>query len=294
MLFKQPPMRQIFSILFVSLFFVACQKEAENVQEQALAAQSINDVSYGSDAAQRMDVFLPGGRTTAATKAIVVIHGGGWISGDKADMNEYLPTIKQQLPDYAIFNLNYRLGAFPATNPFPTQENDIKAAVEFILGKAGDYKFNTDKLVLLGASAGAHLALLQGYKQASPKVKAIVSLFGPTDMAALHDFYPANSLSQIAIRSLMGGTPAMNAPLYQSSSPIHFVTAQSAPTLLLHGTADPIVPFEQSTTLKSKLESVGVNVKMVSYANAGHGDWNKATFDNAFAEIVSFVKAKNP
>lgn len=287
-------MKQVFSFLFVSLFFVACQKETDKVAEQPLPEQSINNVSYGNDAAQRMDVFLPGGRTRTATKAIVVIHGGGWISGDKADMNPYLPTIKQQLSDYAIFNLNYRLGTLPATNPFPTQENDVKAAMAFILSKAEEYKFNTEKIILLGASAGGHLALLQGYKQASPKAKAIVSLFGPTDMAALHDFYTANSLEQTAIRLLMGGTPAANAPLYQSSSPINFVTTQSAPTLLLHGTADPIVPIAQSTALKTKLEATGVEVKMITYPNAGHGDWDDATFAKAFTEIVNFIKAKNP
>lgn len=287
-------MKNFFPILFLSVFFVACQKEAQEVIEQPLAAQSINDVSYGADAAQRMDIFLPGGRTSAATKAIVVIHGGGWISGDKADMNEYLPIIKQQLPDYAIFNVNYRLLALPATNPFPSQENDIKAAVAFIMAKASEYKFNTDKIVLLGASAGGHLALLQGYKYATPKVKAIVSLFGPTDMVALHDYYAIDPQLQTGIRLLVGGTPAANAVAYQTSSPINFVTAQSPPTLLLHGTADPIVPITQSTALKTKLETAGVNVKMVSYANAGHGDWDDATFDNAFGEIVNFVKAKNP
>lgn len=287
-------MQKIVAFLFLSLFFVACQKETTENVEQPLAEQSFSDISYGSDAAQRMDIFLPGARTTLATKAIIVIHGGGWISGDKVDMNPYLPIIKQQLPDHAIFNLNYRLAALPSTNPFPAQENDIKAAMAFIISRAAEYKFNTDKVVLLGASAGGHLALLQGYKNNSPKVKAIVSLFGPTDMVALHNSYPANSLNQVAIQLLMGGTPATNAPLYQSSSPLNYVTTQSAPTLLLHGTADPIVPIAQSTALKTKLETAGVEAKMVTYAGAGHGDWNQATFDNAFAEIVAFIKAKNP
>jgi acetyl esterase/lipase len=285
-------MKQVFSLLFVSLFFVACQKEEQQVIEQPLAVQSINDVSYGADGAQKMDVFLPAGRTSTATKALIVIHGGAWISGDKADMNQYLPTIKQQLPEYAIFNLNYRLGTSSA-NSFPAQENDIKAAVDFIMNKAGEYKFNTTKTVLLGASAGGHLALLQGYKQTSPKVKAVVSMFGPTDMAALYNSYPPGSLTQIALQVLMGGTPASNASLYQSSSPVNFVNAQNPPTLLLHGTADPIVPIAQSTALKARLETSGVSVKMVTYQNAGHGDWDDPTFAKAYAEIVSFLTANN-
>jgi acetyl esterase/lipase len=284
-------MKQLFPIFFLSLFFVACQKEAAKVAEQPLAEQSINNVSYGNDAAQQMDIFLPGGRTITATKAIVVIHGGGWISGDKADMNQYLPIIKQQLPDYAIFNINYRLGT--VLTPFPAQENDVKAAFAFILNKAGEYKFNAAKTVLLGASAGGHLALLQAYKQTSPKVKAVVSLFGPTDMPALYQSYGAGSLPQQALQMLLNGTPATNTALYQSSSPVNFVNAQNPPTLLLHGTADPVVPITQSIALRTMLETNGASVKMVTYNGAGHGDWDDATFANAFAEIVNFMKAKN-
>src|SRR5687767_4111363 len=128
-------MKQVFSFLFISLFFVACQKES-TVAEQPLAEQNINDASYGTDPGQRMDVYLPADRTTTATKALIVIHGGAWISGDKTEMNPYIPIIKQKMPGYAIFNINYRLASLPSTNPFPTQENDVKAAVEFILNKA--------------------------------------------------------------------------------------------------------------------------------------------------------------
>src|SRR5215203_2258122 len=199
-------MKQIFSVLFLSLFFVACQKETTTT-EQPVAEQTIDNANYGSDPSQRMDIYLPAGRTTTTTKAIIVVHGGAWISGDKTEMNQFIPVIKQQLPEYAIFNINYRLGILPSTNPFPTQENDVKAAVDFIMTKASEYKFNRDKLVLLGASAGGQLALLQAYKQTSPKVKAVISLFGPTDIAALYNAYPAASLSQTALQLLLGGTP---------------------------------------------------------------------------------------
>lgn len=288
-------MKHLFSILLVSLFFIACQKEEKIVEQpQALTEKNIMSVSYGTDTAQRMDIYLPANRTTTATKAIVIIHGGGWVIGDKAEMNQFIPVIKQQLPDYAIFNINYRLGALPATNPFPTQENDVKAALNFIVNKAAEYVFNTNKLALLGASAGGHLALLQAYKNTTPKIAAVVDLFGPTDIAAMHTFYASSPINQLALQLLLNGTPSTNAALYQSSSPINFVTAQSQPTLILHGTADPIVPISQSTALKTKLETVGVYTKMVSYTGAGHGDWNTATFADAYLQIVSFLQAKNP
>jgi len=287
-------MKQFFSLFFVALVFVACQKGTDNTADQPLAEQTINNVSYGSDTAQRMDVYLPQGRTTTSTKAIVMIHGGAWISGDKVDMNQFIPTIKSRLPEYAIFNINYRLAALPSTNTFPTQENDVKAAVNFILSKAGEYKFNTDKAVILGASAGGQMALLQAYKNSAPKFKAVVDFFGPTDMTGMYNAYPSGSINQLGIQLLMNGTPATNASLYQSSSPINFVSTSSQPTLILHGTADPIVPIAQSTALKAKLEAAGVYVKMITYTGAGHGDWDQATFNDAYNQVIAFLMDKNP
>lgn len=289
-------MKNILLLLFTASFFVACKKEdSDTPVETPLPEQTMNNVSYASnDTAQRMDVYLPAGRSTTATKAIVIVHGGAWVSGDKTEMNQFIPVIKQRLPEYAIFNINYRLAALPSANAFPTQENDMKTALNFIVSKASEYKFNTDKLCLLGASAGGHMVLLQAYKNATPKVKAVVDLFGPTDMAGLYTSYASSPINQLGIQLLMGGTPTTNAALYQSSSSINYVSAQSQPTLILHGTADLIVPYAQSTTLKTKLETAGVSVQMVTYIGAGHGDWNAATYDDAYNKIVSFLQAKNP
>ena len=286
-------MKKLFSLFFLFVF-VACQKGTDNTADQPLAEQTINNVSYGSDTAQRMDVYLPAGRNTTATKAIVMIHGGAWISGDKVDMNQFIPIIKSRLPEYAIFNINYRLAALPSTNTFPAQENDVKAAVNFVFGKAGEYKFNTDKAVILGASSGGHLALLQAYKNNAPKFKAVVDFFGPTDMVGMYNAYATGSINQLGIQLLMNGTPTTNASLYQSSSPLNFVSASSQPTLILHGTADPIVPVAQSTALKAKLEAAGVYAKMITYTGAGHGDWDQATFNNAYDQVISFLMDKNP
>lgn len=292
-------MKKLLPFFFISLLFVACQRDVSSGNtpaEQPLPEQTFNNVGYGTDTAQRIDVYLPAGRTTTATKAIILIHGGSWISGDKADMNPFVPVIKSRLSEYAIFNINYRLGvaALPPLNAFPAQENDVKAALTFIAGKAAEYKFNTDKTVILGASAGGHLALLQAYKNPAPKLKAVVDLFGPTDMADLYTFYASTPVTQLGLQLLMSGTPATNAGLYQSSSPINFVSSSSQPTLVLHGTADPVVPYAQSTALKTKLESNGVYVKMITYTGAGHGNWDAATFDDAYNQMISFLKDKNP
>lgn len=75
------------------------------------------DEAYGTDATQKMDVFLPEGRSTATTKVVVLIHGGSWSSGDKSDFTDYFDTLKKRVPGYAIFSINYRL-ATGTTNFF--------------------------------------------------------------------------------------------------------------------------------------------------------------------------------
>ncbi|MEO5562456.1 MAG: alpha/beta hydrolase [Chitinophagaceae bacterium] len=81
-----------------------------------------------------MDVYLPANRNTGSTLVLILIHGGGWQEGNKSDFDPFVASLQQRLPGYAIFNVNYRL-AGNGTNLFPSQENDIKATVEFIYGK---------------------------------------------------------------------------------------------------------------------------------------------------------------
>lgn len=159
-------------IIAVAIFLFSCKKEKVNNPPPASDAEKTElNVSYGTDAKHKMDMYLPAGRTTSGTKVIILIHGGGWSSSDKAELSVYVDTLKRRLPGYAIFNINYRL-ASGTTNLFPTQENDVNAAVGFIYAKRNEFVIS-DKFVLLGNSAGGHLSLLQAYKYTSPvKIKA--------------------------------------------------------------------------------------------------------------------------
>ena len=118
------------SLVFFSTFFISCNKEInDDILNNTATAKTLLNVSYGSNASQAMDIYLPANRSTTSTKVIVLIHGGGWTTGDKNDPL-FLPTVdtlKRRLPGYAIFNINYRLSATPYFL-FPTQEMDVKAA----------------------------------------------------------------------------------------------------------------------------------------------------------------------
>lgn len=277
-------MKQLLAVLLFSLFLVSCQKESDPapVSEE----QTQLNVSYGTDPQQKMDVYLPAGRSTASTKVMIMIHGGGWTQGDKSEFTAYVDTLKKRLPGYAIFNINYRL-ATGTTHFFPTQENDVKAALDFIYSKRNDYKIS-EKWVLLGASAGGHLALLQAYKYNSPvKIRAVVDFFGPTELTNMYNF-PSNPLIPLLLTQVTGGNPTTHATLYQQSSPMSFVTAQCPPTIILHGGADIVVAPSQSVMLRDQLQSVSAPQQYVFYPTESHG-WTGANMVDSFDKITVFL-----
>ena len=277
---------KLFLVSIFSLLVFSCKKS--DVGSGPLAAKTMINVAYGADPTQNMDVYLPANRTATSTRVIVMIHGGGWNAGDKTDMTEFVDSFKSRLPDFAVININYRL-ALNSTTLFPTQEMDVKAALQYIINHSAEYVIS-QKLVLVGASAGAHLALLQGNKYSTPiRPKAIVSLFGPTDMADMYN-NPTNPLVSAGIVSVIGKTPTQDPLIYSNSSPVNFVTSASPPTILLHGGVDPLVKASQSFTMKNLLQSAGVINQYVFYPTEGHG-WVGANLKDSFNKIQAFILA---
>lgn len=281
-------MKTILTLLISMSLLTSCQRnETVVVSEKNLPAKTIHDVSYGKDTAQRMDIYLPANRSGDSTKSIILIHGGGWNGGSKNDFTAYIDSFKRRMPGYAIFNINYRL--VNGSNLFPTQEQDVKAAVDFIVETSINYHINKNKIVLLGASAGGHLALLQGYKYNNPEVVAIIDFFGPTDLVAMFE-KPWHPYVPFVLQMVTGTTPSQNLKLYKESSPVNYVSTHSAPTLILHGSNDQVVNVSQSKSLKEKLDKAAVKNELVIYPGKSHG-WYGETLSNSFDRIEEFLQA---
>ena len=287
------------SSLLALVLFASCSKSDNGgggtppPTPTPVAAATTLNVAYGADPLQKMDIYLPANRTVTTTKVIIMVHGGSWIGGDKNDFNVIIDSLKKRLPDYAIFNLNYRLAALPATNVFPAQELDVKAAVEFIYSNR-TANLVSDKFVMMGASAGGHLALLEAYKYQTPvKIKAVIDFFGPTNMATMYSDYASNPPGQFGIFALMGNTtPTANPIFYAQSSPITFATTATAcPTIILQGGTDVVVYPTQSSTLRDKLTLATVVNQYVYYPMLGHGPWDAATNTDAMNKIQPFLAA---
>lgn len=279
-------MPKLASLLLFMTLITSCAKPGSAAPDGAsLPARTLMNEPYGGDSAQKMDIYLPAGRTKAATRALVLIHGGSWTSGNKSDLTAYIDSFRRRMPDVAIFNLNYRL--IRQGVPFSVQEEDIRNAVATIRGAADEYVFNPNEVILLGVSAGAHLALLEGYKRPAG-IRAIIDFFGPTDLVAMYR-QPWHPMIPFLVQSVTGTTPDEQPKLFEDASPIFHVGAGNPPTLIFHGLRDGIVSPEQSRALAAALKRAGVRHQLITYPEAGHG-WVGADLSRSFDSVEAFLK----
>jgi len=262
------------ALVFSVVLLVSCSEEPALVPIPNLEFSSKLEVAYGDDPDQVYDIYLPADRTFE-TKVMIVVHGGGWRAGDKADLDGYKDFMVEQLPDIAVVNINYRL-ADENNPPLPMQINDITSVVDHLRNNQQEYQIGTD-LGLLGASAGAHLSLLWSYVlDHRDEVKMVCSIVGPTNLA---DEAYLNSDNQ-ALTDLFAPFGDTIEEL-EEASPLHRVDKNSPPTLLFYGGKDPLVPTSQGVDLDAKLQELGVEHEFTLYPDAGHGWTGDDLFDTA-------------
>ncbi len=251
-------------------FITSCTKDPE--PEPVLEEKKIENAAYGDDARHRMDVYLPEGRDEK-TPVVVLLHGGFWTSRDKSDFT----VIQQQLMANGIasVNLNYRYVS--ATNNYTGLMADVGAALAYVKGKASEWGIRDKGFHLAGVSAGAYMALQYGYSERKPdEIRSVVSISGPTGLStiSLAGSATLGPLLTTSISHLVGAplptgpTDPIMAMYIQASPDFHLATA--IPTLLIHGTADELVPFAMAEDMKAKLDGANVANQMVPLEGGKH------------------------
>ena len=226
----------------------------------------------------RLDLYLP--RADHPAPLLVWIHGGAWMHGDKSDP-PVLPMVDE---GWALASIQYH---FSHEALFPAQIHQCKAAIRWLRAQATRFGFNAERIGVLGASAGGHLAALLGtsngqaalegdlgeHRDQSSAVQAVVDLFGPTDFARLSD-HPSD-LDHAAPDSpeglLLGGAVADHPDRVAMANPITWISDDTCPFLILHGRADMIIPWQQSRLLADALADNGSHVEFRLLGQAGHG-----------------------
>jgi acetyl esterase/lipase len=228
-----------------------------------------------------LDLHLPEG--DGPFPVIVWLHTGAWVSGDTSGG----PAVRQASRGYAVASVEYRLA--PKWT-FPAQIHDAKAAVRWLRANAARYKLDPERIGVFGASAGGHLAALLGTTADRPEledltmgnaafsssVKAVVDFYGPTDLLQLSAHalpcMPMNPDSPFAPTSLFIGCAIQDCKeKTNAASPIRYVSEDDAPFLILHGTADCLVPWQQSVLLHDALKRAGLQSSLHLLEGAAHG-----------------------
>lgn len=278
----------LFIILVITLQTsnVSCSKDSENHQEQPLIEEVFLNVSYGNNPLQKFDIYLPANRSNEKTKVIVLIHGGGWVEGDKADMSFLIPIIKLRHPHHAIVNMNYVL-ANATTPAFPNQFLDVGAVINKLTNEKNELQI-LPEFALIGTSAGAHISLMYDYVyDLDNKVKMVADIVGPTDFT--DPFYTSNPGFTILLAALVDENAYPQGTNYSEVlSPALQVSNTSSPTLLFYGNTDALVPLSNGVTLNNALNTAQIDHRFTVY-EGGHGDWAAADIENMLTQINDYV-----
>jgi len=259
----------------------------------AAFADNQADIEYArvGDVSLKLDLHRPQGERPPL---IVYVHGGAWRGGSKEDV----PIGSLLERGYAIASVNYRLSTQAV---FPAQVHDIKAAIRFLRANAGVYHINADKIVIIGSSAGGHLAALVGvtngvkalegtvgeHLEQSSDVQGIVSFFGASNLQTILSQSTEHGLSVRipALKLLLGDTPDKKPELARLASPVAHLDKKDPPLLLLHGDADPQMPPQQSDELAKGYRELGLPVTMIVMPGSRHG--GAEFYDDERTVIVS-------
>jgi len=252
--------------------------------------RKLSDISYGDDKENKMDAYLPSDYEGA--RVIVYIHGGGWTGGDK---NEFPSPMIEELVGrrgYIVVSMNYRL-VHDGQNHFPAQIEDVSRLLSFINKNSRKYHYRDHEFVLMGGSAGAHLAMLYAYGYDSAKqVKAVVDFWGPSDLSD-KAVRSENKDADSKVVNLLGVTDPQD-PLCIAASPLLRITKESGvPTILFHGAEDPLVNVSQAEKMYQKLLSLGIPAQLQIYPHEKHGLGADAAID-AFGKTLTWLEKYYP
>jgi acetyl esterase/lipase len=227
------------------------------------------------------DLYAPKDRRDVP--ALVAVHGGGWVQGARSAFQYWGPYLAAR--GVALFSIGYRLATKSKTYPEAVQ--DVLAGVQFVRGKAGEFGIDPQRIGLMGASAGAHLAALAAlggatfagsyprdpFAAISTSVKALVAVYGIYDVLAMWTSYQVQGGAQNNIQKFLGAAPMENRQLYFDASPVSYATYANnkAAVLLVTGTEDDLVDRKaQTEPFQLALKQAGFFVRPCIIHGAPH------------------------
>lgn len=270
---------------------------AARVQSQYQVAANVTYLN-ASGTESKLDVYRRRDVTTPQ-KTMVFFHGGGWVVGSKE--NSFMSTIPWFEMGWNVVNVGYRLLRVAEA---PAAVEDVQCALRFLVTNAKTYNVDTSKIVVMGESAGGHLALAAGMIPESagfsnicagggfnanettvPKAAAIINWYGISDVNDMLIGGP--NPRSYAVQWL--GSNANRAETAKRVSPLTYVRAGLPPILTIHGDADPIVPYTHATRLHDALKAAGAANELFPVVGGGHGQFKPEERARAYVKIREFL-----
>ena len=236
------------------------------------------DVAYAPGVA--LDVFQPD-EQDGPVPAVLLVHGGGWRSGDKDSWADEARTLVAGTGWVAV-TVDYDLDA---AEPHRTQPDDIRHAVDFVRANAAGLGVDPARIGLLGSSAGGHLAMLVATTTGG--VRAVVSWAGPSDLPRLVSSPGGDQLVKDLAARYNGAALDEEPARWIDSSPVAHVDPADPPMLLVHAAGDPVVPVDQLDSMRDALVDNGVEVETLVFAGTAHASELK---DRAWGRSVGFLR----
>ena len=249
----------------------------------------------------KLDVYRPWRDSTARRPVVLHFHGGGWVAGNRE--SRALAALPYLQMGFAVVNVQYRLANVALA---PAAVEDTLCALQWVGRNAERYRFDLERVVTTGDSAGGHLALATAmippdsplanqcasteptwsgpYQNAAPKVKAVVNWYGITDVA---DMLQGPHIRSYAV-AWFGSLPGRS-DLARELSPLTHVRAGGPAVFTIHGDADKLVPYAHGLRLKSALDKAGVSNVLHTVKGGGHGGFSAEQQVGIFGEIQAFL-----
>lgn len=254
------------------------------------------DVVYGTagDTPLALDLYLPANERRPPL--VVYLHGGAWMNGDKSQYPAFLVE-----HGFAVASLDFRS---TLVAKFPANVHDIKAGIRFLRAKANEYGYRAERIAIMGASSGGHLAALVGvtnrnaelegtegeHADHSSDVQAIVSYFGASNLTTIlsQSTPPGHEMRAPALVKLLGATVEEAPEVAKLASPVFQVDRGDPPLMLLHGDQDLQMPINQSHELEGAYRKAGLFVDFMVLHGVGH-DGEPFFQGEPVGRVVSFL-----
>lgn len=254
------------------------------------------DITYAEAGGARMQLNIARPKNASGPlPAVLCVHGGGFRAGSREGYNKLCLTLAQR--GFVAATISYRLAPI---HQFPAAVHDTKAAVRWLRANAAKYGINPDRIGVTGGSAGGHLAQFLGVTAGvkdfegvdnlgfSSAVTCVVNVYGPSDFTKS---YGKSVDAHVVLPMWLGGDVETARAKHIQSSPLNWVSPNAAPTLIIHGTEDKYVAYEQAIWMRDRLTACGVPVELLTLEGAGHG-FKGADAEKAEAALLAYFERR--